>query len=233
MIYINHGMTGTEVAEALADDPEEIIYALEALADRYDQFRGDVLDIISGTTADTIAGFLRSRSTLLNPRSESRQTMEPIKIEANTMERASEMYIRLRDESGLGASQFPTGVWLPPGEKEVRPISYNGRIWKDKNSWQHEPPLYDPANKPGVSPKLSHNDLMEHLRQDGEGKFIDPVAAVAVPLSLIKGVLAQLTIEEMNEAVIEISLALLLAPSERMGAADAAARDQDSDEDAG
>lgn len=68
MIQINHTMSGAEVGYALADAPEELIYALEELAGRQSLFRDDLLDMIAGTTADNISAFLRGLADAIDSR---------------------------------------------------------------------------------------------------------------------------------------------------------------------
>lgn len=62
------------------------------------------------------------------------------RIEVRDFEEASEVYCRLRDESGEGGSSFPAGRL--PGHY----ISYNGRIWKGS------PRAWKPGDRPAFDP---------------------------------------------------------------------------------
>lgn len=60
------------------------------------------------------------------------------RVEVASLEEASRVYQRLRNESGEGGSTWPTG--LLPGYH----VSYNGRVWKGRpKDW-----------KPGAEPVL-------------------------------------------------------------------------------
>ena len=68
MIHLTHSVSGGEIGVALAEEPEELLEALEALAGRYGMFRDDVLDMIAGTRADNIARFCRDLADAIDNR---------------------------------------------------------------------------------------------------------------------------------------------------------------------
>lgn len=54
-------------------------------------------------------------------------------IAVTSVEDAQEVYCKLREESGLGASTFGRGM-VRTGRKLVASISYNGRVWDAKGN---------------------------------------------------------------------------------------------------
>src|SRR3546814_4901224 len=56
------------------------------------------------------------------------------KCEVTSLAQASQVYGRLRDESGEGASTFPDGKITGAGA--ALRVSYNGRIWQGENPVQ-------------------------------------------------------------------------------------------------
>ncbi len=66
-----------------------------------------------------------------------------IKIEAKTAREASEIYSKMRDDSGEGCSTFPNGEW------NGNLISYNGRVWKGVIKYLDDLTeiIYDPRNR--------------------------------------------------------------------------------------
>ena len=64
--------------------------------------------------------------------------------EASDLAEASRTYRRLRDESGLGASRFPTATVLGADGVEIGQLSYNGRIWPPGKWTPGRTPLYTP-----------------------------------------------------------------------------------------
>lgn len=64
--------------------------------------------------------------------------MKPIKITALTAADASAIYCAKRDKSGRGASTFPDGEW-----NGFR-ISYNGKVWENREWKPGETPVYNP-----------------------------------------------------------------------------------------
>lgn len=52
-----------------------------------------------------------------------------LKQDFSTIKDASNAYQDLRDQLGLGASEFPDGKLRIENRKQVFRISYNGRVW--------------------------------------------------------------------------------------------------------
>lgn len=65
---------------------------------------------------------------------------KPIRV--LSIEDASFAYQAARDMSGQGGSTFPNGV-LTIGEKKYH-VSYNGKVWNTKDSWETEAPVFNP-----------------------------------------------------------------------------------------
>jgi hypothetical protein len=61
-----------------------------------------------------------------------------------TLEHASRRYCERRDQTGLGASDFPEGELMRDGVIVGR-ISYNGRIWQPAPWRPGDRPIYDNA----------------------------------------------------------------------------------------
>lgn len=63
-------------------------------------------------------------------------------IRVLSIEDASYAYQTERDMSGEGGSTFPDGV-LTIGARKYH-ISYNGKVWNSKTSWETESPVFNP-----------------------------------------------------------------------------------------
>lgn len=63
----------------------------------------------------------------------------------DTHEALSRAYCEVRDASGEGASTFPTPTVYDDSGASVARLSYNGRVWGDKEWSPGDEPLYCPA----------------------------------------------------------------------------------------
>jgi len=63
------------------------------------------------------------------------------KVEVATLREASQVFSRLRDQSGEGSSTWPDGT--VKGRDGTFHISYNGRIWEGPKA--NRTPITDPA----------------------------------------------------------------------------------------
>ncbi len=59
-------------------------------------------------------------------------------VVADTLATLSEIYCKIRDRSGLGASQFPNAMIHNDVGDSYR-VSYNGRIWKIEETLAYTP----------------------------------------------------------------------------------------------
>lgn len=88
--------------------------------------------------------------------------MKAIKIKAKTAQSASEIYCDMREKSGEGSSTFPCGEW------RGNHISYNGKVWSDKNDWAVGiEPIFNPygARAAGHSMTPRQSCSAEYMRQ--------------------------------------------------------------------
>lgn len=61
-----------------------------------------------------------------------------------TLAAASKLYCELRDESGLGSSQWPDAEVLDADGKPAARISYNGRVWSPEPwEWRKSTPIME------------------------------------------------------------------------------------------
>ena len=63
----------------------------------------------------------------------------------DSLEHASRVYCKVRDDSGEGASTFMDGRVLGDGREYH--ISYNGKVWNSPGSWEFEKPVLNPYEK--------------------------------------------------------------------------------------
>lgn len=69
MIHLTHTVSGPEIGRELANDPEEAIWALEALAaDATEFFFSEVADLIAGQTAKDVSAFARRLADAIDNR---------------------------------------------------------------------------------------------------------------------------------------------------------------------
>lgn len=74
-------------------------------------------------------------------------TIRGVVYTARTLAGISAAYCKARDESGEGASTWPTvAIWS--NDDDIGHISYNGRIWPFREWEPDDCPLYDPAADP-------------------------------------------------------------------------------------
>lgn len=71
-----------------------------------------------------------------------------IRVALESIEHASALYCALRDESGLGASEWPEATLMARGTwgrtEPLGRISYNGRVWSPGPWSADATPIYDP-----------------------------------------------------------------------------------------
>jgi hypothetical protein len=68
MIRLTSQFSGADVASALIDDPEELIFLLEELAEQQSRFDQDLIELIAGTTAEKVVAFLRDLANKIEER---------------------------------------------------------------------------------------------------------------------------------------------------------------------
>lgn len=68
MIHLTHSVSGSEIGNELMNDPEEAMYALEALADGDGMLIDDICDMISGQTAEKVSQFARRLADAIDNR---------------------------------------------------------------------------------------------------------------------------------------------------------------------
>lgn len=88
-------------------------------------------------------------------------TLRKQRLSATTLDRLSSMYAKMRDDSGEGASTFPTPLVRVDG-KIVASISYNAKIWTvgpDRTL------LFSPYDNPRPL-----NDACKRMKPNGQGR---------------------------------------------------------------
>lgn len=68
MLRFDINLSGSQVGRELAEDPEEAIYALEAMADRPDHLLDEIPQLIAGMTAENVTAFLRNLADAIENR---------------------------------------------------------------------------------------------------------------------------------------------------------------------
>lgn len=63
--------------------------------------------------------------------------------QVESLKAASELYCQIRDASGAGASTFPEGIIVDDAGNFMARISYNGRVWAQRNWTDSEVPIFD------------------------------------------------------------------------------------------
>jgi hypothetical protein len=61
-----------------------------------------------------------------------------------TLEEASRVYCKLRDESDEGSSTFPEGRLYDTSGEQIAYVSYNGRVWSGSKHDLDATPIYSP-----------------------------------------------------------------------------------------
>jgi len=68
------------------------------------------------------------------------------RYEVTSLRQASEMFVKARDASGLGASEVPPALLVRASGSTFGYVSYNGRVWPGSPSDPYDAtrvPLYD------------------------------------------------------------------------------------------